>query len=217
MTIECVTIETSDLFSGNLIAEQSKLRYRSIIERQGWEVPQFKDMEYDTYDNPATLYLVWRNRHGRCQGVSRLYPTDRPFMLSETFPHMVDNIEKISSQNVWEGSRFCIDKTASPDLRKRIAHEIILAYLECGLEAGIEKIIGIMFPVYWKNLFIKNGWQPQWLGDECKSTEGKSIRAAELLVNRETLENVRKHTGIRHSVTDYGNPNYTPSQILKVL
>lgn len=204
MVIECVTLETNHLFYGNPIAEQSKLRYRSIIERQGWEVPQFKDMEYDSYDNPATIYLVWRNDEGLCQGVSRLYPTDRPFMLSEAFPYMVDDIKKISQYDIWEGSRFCIDKNAPLNIRKQIANEIIQAYLECGLNAGIQKIVGVMFPVYWKNLFENNGWKPNWIGEATKSSEGKTIRAAELEVSEEVLEKVKEHTGIKRSIVTYG-------------
>ena len=56
MTIECVTLETCHHFPGNPIAEQHRLRYRCIIERQDWKVPHVRQLEYDQYDNPAATY-----------------------------------------------------------------------------------------------------------------------------------------------------------------
>jgi N-acyl-L-homoserine lactone synthetase len=203
--IECVTLETNHLFQGNPIAAQHKLRHRLIIQRQNWEIPQIRDMEYDAYDNPATTYLVWRGDGKIVQGVSRLYPADRPFMLKEHFAHTVTYGDVPSGSHVWEGSRFCIDNCLDGVARQRIAREIVLSYLEYGLDMGITQIIGIMYPVYWNNLFAKNGWDPIWLGDTVVTTDGKKSRAAALPVSKEVLKNVRNTTGIQNSVIQYGN------------
>ena len=89
MVIECVTLENNHLFLGNAIAEQHRLRYKSIIKRQNWNVPDIREMEYDQYDNPATVYLIWRDKKNIARGVCRLYPTDRPYMLKEVFPNLI--------------------------------------------------------------------------------------------------------------------------------
>ncbi|MDX1948982.1 MAG: acyl-homoserine-lactone synthase [Rickettsiales bacterium] len=204
MTIECVTLETNHLFDGNPIAEQHKLRYRSIIQRQGWEVPTIRNLEFDQYDNPATTYLIWRDYNGIARGVSRLYPTDRPYMLKEVFPKLAENVPLPSSVDIWEGTRFCVDKGLDAPLRKRIIQEIILGYLEYGLQAGIKKYVGIMLPIYWNNIFEKNGWKVSYWSDVITIDNGDRIRSGEVEVSEENLALVRKKTGINESIINYG-------------
>jgi len=203
MTIECVTLGTIHLFPGNPIAEQHQLRHRTIIQRQSWEVPQYKGMEFDEYDNPATIYLVWRDENLIARGVSRLYPTDRPFMLSEKFPHMAST--KIpSGSNVLEGSRFCIDNRLPADIRSQISKELIIAYLEYCLDNSIDYVVGIMYPAYWRSLFIKNGWNPTWLGDVERTPDGKRSRAGFVHATRKVLGDLRGKAKIEKPVLTYG-------------
>jgi acyl homoserine lactone synthase len=204
MTVECVTLATSHHFPGNPLAEQHRLRYRCVIERQDWQVPSIDAMEYDQYDTPATTYLIWRDGAGIARGVSRLCPTDRPFMLQEVFSHMVTYEAMPGGPRTLEGSRFCIDRRLESSQRRRIAQEIVLAYLEYGLKRQIEQIIGVMYPAYWRSLFTKNGWQPVWIGDACATPDGKKSRAAILPLSAETLAKVRAQTGMYGPILDDG-------------
>lgn len=208
--IECVTLSSTHLFYGNPICAQHKLRYDSIITRQNWDVPVIHGMEYDSYDNPAAYYLVKRDQSGRAIGSSRLYPTDRPYMLQEAFPHLFTNAPLPSDPQVWEGSRFCVESTLPADVRKRIIQELVVGYLEFALANDIKSIIGVMFPVYWKNIFIKSGWNVQWMGDVHRSDvhrsdEGHKIVAGDLIVSEAVLRNVRKITGITDPVLNFGD------------
>src|SRR5271155_4159071 len=63
-------------------------------------------------------------------------------MLQDLWPGMVEDKALLSAADVWEGTRYCIDKDVEPALRTRIIHEMAAAYLEFGLQAGIRKIIG---------------------------------------------------------------------------
>ena len=202
--IDCVSISTCHLFGHNPLQGQHSLRYRSIIKRQGWEVPSVDGMEYDQYDNPAAHYLVWSDSAGQVRGSSRLYPTDRPYMLQEVFSHLVNKIDLPKSPSVWEGSRFCVDDTLPAETRKRIMQEIILGYLEFGVDRGITAIVGVMFPVYWRNIFVNNGWAVDWIGDVSKSAEGHKIVAGHLPVSESVLNAVREKTGIYEPVLSYG-------------
>ena len=205
MTIECVTIDTCHLFKGNPIADQHKLRYASIIGRQNWPMPNIRSMEYDQYDNPATVYLIWRDDTLVTRGVCRLCSTKYGSMLADHLGELVNNVNNIPhGDDVLEGSRFCIDKKLSPETRTRISQEIVIAYLEYGLAHGIKKIIGAMYPVYWRNLFEKNGWEPVWIGEPTKTDDGKKSLAAVLPLNKQILANVRKITGIHEQVISYG-------------
>ena len=202
--IDCVSISTNHLFAGNPIYEQHRLRHECIVQRQSWNVPTIRNMEYDQYDNPAAHYLVWRDRAGKAQGSSRLFPTDRPYMLEEVFPHLVSKTPIPKSHRVWEGSRFCIDSGLQPETRKRIMQEMVVGYLEFGLDQGISHFVGVMYPAYWRNIFISNGWDVEFLGEPHKSEEGHKIIAGRGIVSRATLEKVRLKTGIRESVLYYG-------------
>lgn len=205
MTIECVSIENCHLFDGNPLAEQFKLRYRCVIERQNWKLPVKNDLEYDDFDNPATTYLVWRDRQNIARGLARLYPTDRPFMIEKSFADKVSYQPVPRGNGVLEGSRFCIDKAMDSTARKQIARELVLSYLEYGVHHHTTQIIGIMYPVYWRSLFAKNGWDPEWLGDEFETSEGMKARVATLPVSAAVLYKVREVTGIYQSVINYGN------------
>ncbi|MCB1592691.1 MAG: GNAT family N-acetyltransferase [Alphaproteobacteria bacterium] len=203
--IDCVTLSTNHHFGYNPIYRQHQLRYQSIIERQGWEVPTIEDMEYDSYDNPAAYYLVKKDHAGKAIGVSRLYPTDRPYMLQQSFSHLVSKIDLPSTPRVWEGSRFCVERSIEPDMRKRIIQEIVIGYLEFSLVKKIRSIIGVMYPVYWRNIFVKSGWDVEWLGEIHRSEEGHKIIAGNLVVTQEVLNRVRSITGIHDPVLNFGH------------
>jgi acyl homoserine lactone synthase len=210
--IECVTLETNHLFFGNPIAGQHKLRYESIIKRQNWNVPNVREMEFDQYDNPAAYYFVDRNAHGEVIGTARLYPTIFPYMLEEVFPHLVKGDMPKDAQ-VWEGSRIAIDKSLSSNERTKTMHRLVLAYLEFAVANNIKSIIGVMFPVYWKNIFIKSGWNVEWLGEVHRSEEKHKIVAGDLKVTRHVLSHVRKTVGITEPVLNYGSPVATSEKV----
>jgi len=203
--IEYVTLQTLDYFDGNPIAEQHRLRYRSIIERQAWQVPFYDGMEFDQYDNPAAKYLVYRDENGLVRGSSRFYPTELPYMLEQVFPHFVTKREIPKSEYIWEGSRFCIDHTLPLEHRRCIIQEIVVAYLETALHFGVKEIIGLMYPAYWKSIFIKSGWPIEYIGDVLKLDDGKKSCSASLPVSHAILKNVRAVTGIHNEIVNYGS------------
>ena len=117
------------------------------------------------------------------RGVSRFYPTTLPYMLEQLFSHFVTDRDIPKSARVWEGSRFCIDQTLPPLARKRIAGEIVVGYLEAGLRYGIEGIVGLMYPAYWRSLFTSAGWEIEYLGETALLDDGNKARAAWLPVS----------------------------------
>ncbi|MEI7668695.1 MAG: acyl-homoserine-lactone synthase [Pseudomonadota bacterium] len=205
--IEFVTLDNANKFTGNPLVDQHKLRFKSIIQRQNWDVPNYREMEFDQYDNPAAKYLIFRDENFVARGVSRLYPTTLPYMLEEVFPHFVTYRDIPKSHNILEGSRFCIDQTLQPDIRKRIAREIVIGYLEAALYFNIEAIVGMMYPAYLRSLFISNGWDIEYLGDIKILADGNKARAALLPVSEDVLAKVRQTTGIYENIVNLGNVN----------
>ena len=125
-------------------------------------------------------------------------------MLQEIFPQLVSKISMPKSYRVWEGSRFCVDSSLQPEMRKRIMQEIIVGYLEFGLDQGVSNFVGVMYPAYWRNIFISNGWDVEFLGEPYRSDEGHKIIAGSGTVSRAVPKKVRDKTGIRQTVLNYG-------------
>ena len=67
-----------------------------------------------------------------------------------------------------------------------------------------------MYPAYWRNVFSRNGWDIEWLGEARKSQEGHKIVAGLLPVSEAVLQKVRQITGIHEIVLNYGEnvPSY---------
>ncbi|PCI97000.1 MAG: hypothetical protein COB14_09540 [Alphaproteobacteria bacterium] len=202
--IEFVDMSNNCNFIGNPILEQHKLRYNAIIERQDWNVPSYKKLEFDQYDNPATKYLIYRDEGDIVRGVSRFYPTTLPYMLEEQFSHFVTDMEIPKNERIWEGSRFCIDNTLNAPSRKKIINEIVVAYLEACLFFDVHSVVGLMYPAYWRGLFIQAGWPIEFIGDVIKLDDGHKARAAILPVSQSILANVRETTGIHYKTVNFG-------------
>src|SRR5437764_515644 len=105
--LHAINIENAHEY-GSVLPQLHRLRYRQFKERQSYDVPVYNGMEYDQYDNLATVYLVLTDAHGVVRGCSRLNPTDRPYMLKDLWPHMADRPLPCSPL-ICEGTRICIE------------------------------------------------------------------------------------------------------------
>jgi len=198
----CVTHTNNYYLPHNLLISQHKLRYQAIIERQDWDVPSIEAMEYDQFDNLASVYIVSSDHKGIARGTARLCPTTRPYMLKEVFSHLV-NGDLPTRDDVLEGSRFCVDNTLPLGQRKRVQQELVYGYLEYALANRCTSILGVMHPAYWRGLFARNGWPVEPLGDIHKVPDGKDALAGRLNITSETLRRVQQATGITGSLLQY--------------
>ena len=205
--IECVTIASSHRFPGNLIAAQHRLRYQEVIAKEDWSNIYVADeMEFDRYDNVATEYFIARNADGDVLGVARSYPTTIPYMLSDIFPFLASR-ELPSSHRVHEASRLVLDRSfLSKDARRPIVNELIVAYMERGLQRNIDAYVGFMLPRIWDSTFLRAGWDIEWLGPEIALPGTTDIvRAALMPVNERMSRKIREATGLRKPVLNCGS------------
>lgn len=196
--ITCVTCENLHEF-GSLWHRQFLLRFEGFIERQDYDVRTFRGMEYDQYDTPATAYLVYHTDAGEVLGVNRLTPVTQGCMLKDLWPALVQDQALLTSPAVWEGTRYCISKDVSPDLRQRIIYEMAVAYLEFGLEQGLDWIVGMMPTFIYRSVFERPGIEMRYLGDVSLIGRHK-VRAVAIPVEAQQLANVRHKTGITHRI-----------------
>lgn len=165
--IDCVTIANSHNFEDNLICAQHALRYKEVISKEKWtDIYTLDEMEFDRYDNLATEYFVARNKHNKVVGVTRAYPTTLPYMLEEAFQFLFSR-NLPSSPKIYEASRLVLDRDLlSKEERIPIVNQLIVAYMERGLQKGIDAYVGFMLPKIWESTFIRAGWDIMWLGQE---------------------------------------------------
>lgn len=196
--IDCVTIENAHLF-GQALASQFRLRHRVFIERENYNVPTWRGMEYDQYDTPATMYCIWRDDRGEARGVARLAPTDRPYMIKDLWPDIVTSMPLPTSAGIWEATRLGIDQDLPKELRRRILAELIVSYAEVAQKIDARYLLGVMHPWAWEHCFVRLGWEPEFLGPS-RMVDGDEIFAARLDVSDEIIARLRAATGIDYPV-----------------
>ncbi len=194
-----ISIENSHEY-GDVVPQMLRLRYKEFKTRQNYDIPTFKCMEYDTYDTPATIYVIWRDQGGVVRGCSRMAPTDREYMIKNLWPDMVTSIVLPNHPDIWESSRFCIDSELAAPMRQRIKLEILQAKIEYALAVGIRGMIGVMPPLIWRAVFVNSGWPVNHIGPVTELESGEKVVAGWIFVKHAILQNLSKKTNITHSL-----------------
>jgi N-acyl-L-homoserine lactone synthetase len=213
--IDCVSIATAHCFPGNLIAAQHRLRYQEVIAKEDWSNIYVADeMEFDRYDNVATEYFIARNSEGDVVGVCRSYPTTIPYMLSDVFSFLCsDGLPR--SPRVHEASRLVLDRSLlTKAARRPVVDELIVAYMERGLQRNIDAYVGFMLPRIWESTFLRAGWEVEWLGPETVLPGTTDVvRAAWMPVNERVNAKIREATGISEAVLNCGSAAFLPTVV----
>ena len=159
--IEAFNLATAHLFQ-DALASQARLRFRVFIEQRGLAHSHYSGLEYDEFDTPSAVYLVWRDQDRVVRGLVRLLRTDRPYMLKSFWPWLVASGQFPEAADVWEMTRVCVDKTVPPTLRKTILPELLAAAQEFFVDQGSMGMIGVT-RAHLLSHFIRQGIE--WLGE----------------------------------------------------
>ena len=170
--IEAFSLATSHLFQ-DALASQARLRHQVFVRQRGLPHSHFEGLEYDEFDTPSAVYLVWRDRDGVVRGLVRLLRTDRPYMLKSYWPQLISSGDLPSSPDVWEMTRVCVDKSVEPHIRRTILPELLCATKEFFDARGAVGMIGVTREHLIAH-FIRRGIV--WLG-AAATVEGETERA----------------------------------------
>ncbi len=201
MNVHVISIENTHEF-GDVLPSMLRLRYKEFKQRQEYDVPSFKDMEYDAYDTPAAVYIVWQSDDGKVYGCSRMAPTDRAYMIRDVWPSMVTKIALPAQEDIWESSRFCIDSQLPNDKRQKIKLEILQAKMEYALAVRAKGMIGIMPPLIWRAVFTNVGWPVDHIGPVTELGTGEKVVVGWMHVSSESLNRLREKTAMTHSLLE---------------
>lgn len=135
--------------SGELFSKISSYRHKVFIEMLGWELQTKQGIELDQFDRPDTVYVVSQDDDGTVNGCARLLPTDRPYLLGEVFPQLLNGQTPPSSPDIWELSRFAaVDfsnqmSSAMGQFSSEIAVELLRRSIACAAEHGAKGLITV--------------------------------------------------------------------------
>ena len=168
------------------------------MDRTGYEVPTYDGVEYDQFDTPATVYLIHRNRQGGVDGIARLIPTSRPYMIEELWSHLIDG-PLPNNPEVWEGSRFGVDRSLPPSERKSVSRKLVAACQEFGLARGIKSMIVVMPPFILRTVIEAAGCALTPLGPVC-ALGNIPVQAGAIAISQDQLDAVRANSGLKQAL-----------------
>jgi len=142
------------------LEELYRLRHDIFVGERGWrDLARPDAREIDAYDNEDTVYFI-AIEDGRIVGGHRLYPTTKPNMISEIFPHLAAVRGVPSDATIWEWSRYFIVKDKRDGA---LNHMLMAAVQEFCLDEGISGISAVM-ETWWLPRFQQAGFDVHPLG-----------------------------------------------------
>ncbi len=175
----------------DLLEESFRLRHKIFVEERGWrELDRGDGRETDAYDNEHATYILALD-NGRIVGGQRFYPTTRPHMISEVFPHLVDRSAIPSSPLVVEWTRYFVVRERR--MGRTDAH-LLAAMQQHLLDEGVEAATAIA-EMWWLPRLNHYGFETSPLGLP-QQVGGQWTLALTLKVQEVTLRHVLRASRI---------------------
>ncbi|WP_027549797.1 acyl-homoserine-lactone synthase [Bradyrhizobium sp. Cp5.3] len=196
--IHVISADNRHLYE-EVIERHFQVRHEIFVEERKWEALRRPDgREIDAYDNEDAIYLLALEDR-RVLGGSRLYPTTKPTMMSEVFPHLAAVRGCPADPLVWEWSRFFVTR----DRRDGAFNlQLMAAAQEFCLEQGIERLCLVM-ETWWLPRFHDIGFVVTPLGLPAL-IENSWTMAATIEVRQQSLDIVRERIGMTQVIQQDG-------------
>lgn len=147
----------------------SHYRHRVFIETLGWALQTRNGMELDQFDRHDTVYVVAQDRHGSINGCARLMRTDRPYLLGEVFPQLMNGLSPPCTPDVWELSRFAAvdfkgrDSSQPGQFSSPTAVALLRESMRCAAAHGAQRLITVS-PIGVERLLRRAGFHAHRAG-----------------------------------------------------
>jgi len=196
--IHAITAVNRHLYE-DVIEQHFRLRHDIFVEERSWEALRKPDgREIDSYDNADTVYLLALEDR-RVIGGHRLYPTTKPSMMSEVFPHLAAVRGCPADPLVWEWSRYFVVR----DRRDGALNlQLMAAVQEFCLGQGIAQVSAIM-ETWWLPRFHEAGFVVTPLGLPAL-VENAWTMAATIDIRRESVDALHDRVGMASVVRQDG-------------
>jgi len=183
----------------DILEQHFRIRHDIFVDERRWETLRKPDKrEIDGYDNEDTIYLLALEGR-RVVGGHRLYPTAKPTMMSEIFPHLADVRGFPSNPLIWEWSRYFVVRDRRDG---NLNLQLMAAVQEFCLSEGIVQISAIM-ETWWLPRFHEAGFVVAPLGLPALVEDAWTM-AALIDISQDTLRGIRERTGLRSVLQQTG-------------
>jgi len=183
----------------SVLEQHFRVHHEIFVEERNWEALRKPDgREIDPYDNEDAVYLL-ALESGRVLGGSRLYPTTKPTMMGEVFPHLAAVRGCPSDPLVWEWSRFFVSRERRDGVFNL---QLMAAAQEFCLDQGLERLCLVM-ETWWLPRFHDIGFVVTPLGLPAL-VENSWTMAATIDIRQESLDIVRDRIAMTSVVQQDG-------------
>jgi acyl homoserine lactone synthase len=108
------------------------------------------------------------------------------------------------AEDVWENTRFAVDRELDAPLRRKVTGELILASLEFGLSRGIERYL-LISPLWVLQGVLTTSGLPHEMLRQTDGLGRRPVASAYVPVSDQILTTARERLGIHYRVTDGGH------------
>lgn len=136
MAIEIFTQLTA---KGDQLKQQYELRKRFCIDYLKWQGRNsYGGFEYDQYDHPFAVYIIWRDVDGIARAMARFTPCNQPYMIKDHWPHLAPEGALPDGFDQWEATRLCVEPCLGKKMGIALSH-IMLATEILATNLGIRQ------------------------------------------------------------------------------
>ncbi|MFK7940819.1 MAG: acyl-homoserine-lactone synthase [Roseovarius sp.] len=187
-----------------VLDEMYMLRARVFQDRMGWDVKVRHGREMDEFDELDPAYIISVDDDYNVIGCARLLQTTGPHMLSDVFFDILDGEPPLRSSQIWESTRFCVDRDrlGKGSARNSVSYataELMVGIMEYARDSGIDDIITVIDPVMDRVMQRSDNAPYGYVG---KTADMGKVKALAALVDctDERINKVRAFAGIEGDI-----------------
>jgi N-acyl-L-homoserine lactone synthetase len=167
-----------------LLRRMFAARKEVFVDLLRWDVPVIDEhYEIDQFDHEQARYLVVTDGAEAHLASARLLPTTRPHLLATLFPELCEEARPIG-KDVFEITRFCLDRSLRASARRRARDTLIVGLVEHAQAHGIRAYCAIA-EISWAQQVLAFGWRCRQLGAP-QSVDGEMLVAIEIEITADT-------------------------------
>jgi acyl-homoserine lactone synthase len=155
-----------------------------FVDLLRWDVPVIDGRyEVDQFDDGEATYLVLADAVGEHLASARLLPTTRPHLLGTFYPMLCEEAPP-RGDDIFEITRFCLDRRLDARRRRVARDTLVLALVEHALGHGI-RLYSAIAEMGWLQQILAFGWRCRPLGMP-RAVEGTLLAALSIDIDADT-------------------------------
>lgn len=184
----------------DLLESAYRFRHAHFVERLGWEALRRPDgREIDQFDGPACAHAIGSER-GAITHYVRLLPTERPHLLSDVYPEILQGNPAPRGPRIYEWTRGSVDPVRRSESRATdvLTGQFWVSVIEATIALDLEGLVTQAHPQYMGRV-MSLGWdlRPLALPTEY---DGQPIVPFFVRLTPDTLSIARRLFGLTEAV-----------------